>query len=622
MIKTWLHIKNHSLIYTQILVPIFFGLWSLLLGQDRNFDLQNYHLYNAFAFLNDKFNIDFAVAELHSYSNPIIDLPYYFLITHSGPKLTAFLFGLLNGLIFLLLLRLAIKYIPPKFKGKRNGIAIFLAFAGTLTPNFLAGLGNSMGDNLTSLLVIFSLLLIIYSFESDNKENKENKITIKIILSGLLMGLATGLKLTNATYALSLSLAILILFPCQYNLAYKQKIIYRFKICVIFSAAAFLGILIASGFWYFKMWQHFNNPFFPSLGNLFPNQYLNFDAFSSHLPGHFFGPRYLYEYLIWPYISSIDHLRAGRGLVHQIQWPIFYSLIIFLALRFIFLKRNVNENVQKNLPVIFLITYVLIAYFIHTIIFSIQRYLVPIEVLLPLLIFLVLTNLASNEKAWKLTKGIIIPATLLVILGGFGTYGHSRFTDPAFNIEKIEINDPKNTTVLITDAREAEKTIVDGADGAPISWVITLLPKDVAFIRIDVFNNKDEIINLAHERDGDKFALFSGAYNWRIDNIKTWNSVLSKLHLMSDLKDCGRVDRLVKKVNFRGEIQFNFKENNCFLKLKNKDEVDLVKLNNQIISNAKERLKFTGFKIRHCEIKKANVGGQNWRLNWCQLVPN
>ncbi len=69
------HKKNYKIFF--FLVPIFFGAWSYLLGQDRNADLINYHLYNAFAFLNNK-HYDFAVAGLQSFFNPLIDLPYYF----------------------------------------------------------------------------------------------------------------------------------------------------------------------------------------------------------------------------------------------------------------------------------------------------------------------------------------------------------------------------------------------------------------------------------------------------------------------------------------------------------------------------------------------------------------
>jgi hypothetical protein len=42
------------------LLPLLFGLLSLALGQDDNWDLRNYHLYNPFALVNGKIGLDLA----------------------------------------------------------------------------------------------------------------------------------------------------------------------------------------------------------------------------------------------------------------------------------------------------------------------------------------------------------------------------------------------------------------------------------------------------------------------------------------------------------------------------------------------------------------------------------
>ena len=42
------------------LVPLALGVLSLWLGQDFNYDLRNYHLYNAYAFLNGRLGQDLA----------------------------------------------------------------------------------------------------------------------------------------------------------------------------------------------------------------------------------------------------------------------------------------------------------------------------------------------------------------------------------------------------------------------------------------------------------------------------------------------------------------------------------------------------------------------------------
>jgi len=51
----------------------------MFLGQDRNFDLANYHLYNGFSFLNNKLSIDIAAAGVQTYLNPLLDVFFYYL---------------------------------------------------------------------------------------------------------------------------------------------------------------------------------------------------------------------------------------------------------------------------------------------------------------------------------------------------------------------------------------------------------------------------------------------------------------------------------------------------------------------------------------------------------------
>src|ERR1043166_1027656 len=76
------------------------GGLSIFYGQDASFDLLNYHLYNALAFVQGRMNQDLAPAGIQTYLNPLVDLPYYFYITYFNdfPRLVAFLMGLYAGL--------------------------------------------------------------------------------------------------------------------------------------------------------------------------------------------------------------------------------------------------------------------------------------------------------------------------------------------------------------------------------------------------------------------------------------------------------------------------------------------------------------------------------------------
>src|SRR5450830_1619333 len=131
----------------QLIVPIMLGMLSLCLGQDDNWDLKNYHLYNPFALLNGKIGFDLAPAQWQSYFNPTLDLLYYGLTKTMPAPFAGFLMGVLHGLNFLLVLAIARLAIPTGATGIQIGTPTMLALAAIASPGFLAQIGNSMGDN-------------------------------------------------------------------------------------------------------------------------------------------------------------------------------------------------------------------------------------------------------------------------------------------------------------------------------------------------------------------------------------------------------------------------------------------------------------------------------------------
>src|SRR5947207_11340217 len=57
----------------------------LLLRQDVNWDLQNYHFYNAWAFVHGRLGWDLAPAQLQSFHNPLGELPFYAMVSAGWP---------------------------------------------------------------------------------------------------------------------------------------------------------------------------------------------------------------------------------------------------------------------------------------------------------------------------------------------------------------------------------------------------------------------------------------------------------------------------------------------------------------------------------------------------------
>ena len=575
-----------------LFVAFLLGLWSLFLGQDRNFDLANYHLYNAYAFINNKLDQDFAAAALQTYLNPLLDVPYYLMSTHFKPQFAGFLMGLMQGLAFLFILLIAKQYQDKLIQKKQF---IIFAFAGILTPQYLAQLGNTMGDNITSIFNLASLSLIIIGIN----QSRDQIIPIKyVIFSGLLIGLSTGLKLTNGPLALASAITFLLIDP-------KNNI----KNSIYFSFFVLLGIFIAGGFWFLKMWSTWHNPVFPFYGNIFPNEFINSNFFSNDPSGQ----KKIWESLLWPFISSFNAIKAGRGALHQLYCPtiyiLFISILIIKIQSFYTQKNKLFINKKEK----FLILFSLLSYVISIKVFNVERYLISIELIAPLLTYICLKQLTRKELAWKCSKKILFIFTLIILLDGSGKLGHSAWSSKSFNAQIPEISAPKETAVLMTDDVTS-----------PVSWIVTLFPKEISFIRIGIFPNDKNIINSRiQKKQGQKYAFFSGFYNWRQDNVKKWSKVFSFMGFLSTKESCGSLQKFIDKIHFRGQIIMNEDSSNdvCFIGLHPKDKFNEKDQNLILINNAKIKLENAGFTLNEssCEVKEASIGDQNWRYIWCKL---
>ena len=71
-------IINKILLWLLITLTVFFALGFVYLrGADQNWDLINYHYYNGYALLHNRFSIDIAAAHMPSFFNPVCNVLAY-----------------------------------------------------------------------------------------------------------------------------------------------------------------------------------------------------------------------------------------------------------------------------------------------------------------------------------------------------------------------------------------------------------------------------------------------------------------------------------------------------------------------------------------------------------------
>ena len=579
--------RNNQLFY--LLALVFFGLWSMLLGQDRSFDLAGYHLYNGFSFLHKKLEIDFAPAGVQSYLNPLLDFIFYYLNSNLKPSFFGFLMGFIHGFNFLLISQIVeILLRPYKVDAKER---ILIVLTSVLSCNFLAGLGNSSGDNTLSILILTSIFILLKNIES-NKSHLEYK---PIFFSGFLIGIATALKLTNGIYAPAFIVAML-----SMNLLFKRKLLLSF----FFGFSVILGFLIFGGGWHLKIWSMFHNPIFPYFSNLFKN---NFSAYTN--PTSSWLPKNVWELIFWPFIFSLNYHRVGEGSFHQILWPFFYTLV------FITLIRSILVNFSKGKKKIilkpserFILIFSLSAYILWVKFFCVIRYIVSIELLLPVIIFILLKSLTSKISFSNHIKNFCFSSIFITLLGGYSTWGHTKWTDIPFNVEMPKESFSKNTLVIF-------------AGGAPISWMGTQFPETISFVKLGIFNIEEFLRRKNNLENYEIYTMFGGYYNWREDNVKKWNGYLDNVGLLSSRTKCMHLQNFIQQIKFRGKIVM-ISENSCYLSLKDSDSLDSNYANLAFISDAEKDISKHGFHIQNqsCSLHNAYLGSQKWKFIWCKTL--
>ena len=78
-------------------------LYTLLTGEDVNWDWQNYHEYDAWAALRDRYDIDVVPAGFQTYFNPLVYVLVYTLRHVLPAPVAGLIMGALHGLNFALI---------------------------------------------------------------------------------------------------------------------------------------------------------------------------------------------------------------------------------------------------------------------------------------------------------------------------------------------------------------------------------------------------------------------------------------------------------------------------------------------------------------------------------------
>ena len=409
---------------------------------DQNADLKTYHLYVAFAALDNRYLYDIAPTAHQTYYNPVLDIPFFIMIElfNDWPRSIAFVQGAIHGMNFLCVALLAwhllggIKGISPALRLILTALALVIGATG---GGSMPLIGTTTNDLQAAVPMLAALLFAIRAI--DRAQTDPTRALRGIAISGVLAGFAVGAKLTMGTFGIAIAASLLVLPRGLLVRSFLQ-----------FAAAGICGILAGGGLHFFRMWRLFGNPFFPYFNNVFRSPYWEATA----LRDRRFLPKTWIDWVVYPFEWAQD---TGHSIVSEFAFrDIRIALVLALgglaALTWLISQLTGSSRHTHVSPGIRALTiFVLVAYLIWLALFSIYRYLMPLELLSGLLIVLGLAAIV-RRNAWPVlcfAVAVLCMATTIPL-----DWGHAAFSDRYIKVNAPAIA-PDTLVVLIEGSSAA-----------------------------------------------------------------------------------------------------------------------------------------------------------------------
>ncbi|MEO8506357.1 MAG: hypothetical protein ABI593_01850 [Betaproteobacteria bacterium] len=467
---------------------------SILKGQDANWDLQNYHFYGPWAWWNGRLAAtDIAAAQLQTYHNPALDLPFYAMVAQDWPpRLIAFALAIPAGVGAFVLGKIVALLFPGDVRGRRALLPIF-AFAIGITGAVGRGVvGTTMNEWPAALLVLVALWLLLRAMVAAPGAMIP---ATPIIIAGLACGIGSGLKLTVATFAMGLGIALL----CRRPLRDAWR--HGMREAMLFGAGVAGGLAVAIGSWSWALWSQFGNPLFPYLNQWFGSPWW----YDVSVSARAYGPHEFSGWLTFPYVL----FRPSVFFVAEVTYrdariPILCTLAL-AALAFALVARTMLSAARQRsrdarVPAAswrFVGIFWLVSFVLWAAQFSIYRYLLPLELLTGALIVGLLRMLLPSGA---LPAAVTIVAVAIIGTTRWADWGHVEFAPRWFDVRMPDV---------------APDALVLLASDAPLAYLLPFMPASAR--HMGAYNNinrpesttrlASEMANTIREHAGPLYSL-------------------------------------------------------------------------------------------------------------------
>jgi hypothetical protein len=430
-----------------------FALLALAMGKEASWDFENYHWYDPYAFLNGRLTFDTGVAHHATYYNPILDVPLYWLGSRFPAWVAGAWLGALAGLAAAILGGIAYRVLDFPAHRTRLSASALLGLAGLTGGGALTEIGATPNDIGSGIGALASILVLVSRFGAVVQVRRRDLLVIA--LAGFLAGASPGLKLTTVPYAIGLGLAMLTL---------PGPVSRRIARALVFGIGILVGMAVFGGDWFWTMWRFSGNPVFPYFNDLFASPLVP--------PGSYRDATFLpadgWTRLIFPFVFSLNPLLVGEWRFQDIHVLLAYILVPLAAVSALITRppgqRLVHPTMARLLLVAAAGTYVSWLF-----LFAIYRYLIPLEMLSPIVIAASVSLLPLKASLRLALTIVLLGVAASLAQGGgdqrLGWKGH--YVD----VDVPPLPDPAHTMILMTGF-------------APMAYVIPSFPPEIPFLRI------------------------------------------------------------------------------------------------------------------------------------------
>ncbi|MBV9982563.1 hypothetical protein [Bradyrhizobium sp.] len=497
------------------------ALLALASGQDVNYDQLNYHFYAPYALFNHRVLYDIFPAFVGpTFTNPIPYLPFYWLAWNAPPMLIGALLGALYGLSCAPLYLLA-RTVPPAPARRSQPAALVLAALGLTGAVAIAENGTTFIDNLMSALVLSGLAVAAVAMPRLARASPMRAI-MWAATAGFPVGLAAGFKLTMAIYCVAFVLGALVV---------PRRWPERMAIAVAAGLAIGTGLLVAGGPWFAIMWAKTGNPIFPFLNQVFQSPLAMVESYrdDSGVPDSF------WKALLFPFLVSDQVMDAGVSFF-DLRVPTLYALAIVSLWLLPIRRRYLSLNPAGR----FVLVFAAVAYILWLGLFAIWRYLLPIEMLAPVLITALVSVIVSAvglRPAAMLASAVLLGVIALTTRPA--DWGHISWNRELYGVRVPPIRHPDQALVLM-------------AGTAPTAFLIPFFPARIPFIRLEGFSEgmwdtSSGLFRIGEERvrahQNDIYVLYG------FDQEASARTVASHFSLVFDRGRCQTVENRVQPVD-------------------------------------------------------------------------